>query len=136
MAENTQRLEIVTPEKKLFSGDVRFVVVPGGLGQLGILPNHAALVSSLNIGEVKVQDQEGGKFVKYAVSGGFVEVRNSKVSILADTCEREDMIDCKRAEAAKERAEKRLLEKTPEIDVLRAELALKRAINRLKVANG
>jgi len=130
MAESTQRLEIVTPEKKVFTGDVNFVVVPGELGELGFLPNHAPLMSGLKIGLVRVQ-QEGKPF-KVAVSGGFVEVRGSKVTILADTAEREDQINRERAEEAKERAEKRLSEKTAELDVKRAELALQRALNRLK----
>lgn len=130
MAESTQRLEIVTPEKKVFTGDVSFVVVPGELGELGILPNHAPLVSGLKIGIVRVQ-QEGKPF-KVAISGGFVEVRNNKVTILADTAEREDEIDRERAEAARERAEKRLSEKAADLDLKRAELALQRALNRLK----
>jgi F-type H+-transporting ATPase subunit epsilon len=130
MAESTQRLEIVTPEKKVFSGDVNFVVVPGKLGELGFLPNHAPLMSGLKIGIVRVH-QEGQPF-KVAVSGGFVEVRGSRVTILADTAERSDQIDRERAEAARDRAEKRLTEKTADLDVARAEMALKRALNRLK----
>ncbi len=131
MAESTQRLEIVTPEKKVFTGDVRFVVVPGEAGELGILPNHAPLMSGLKIGVVKVQQQDGKAF-KLAVNGGFVEVRNNKVTILADSAERDDEIDRERAERAKERAERRISEKSAELDLLRAELALKRALNRLK----
>jgi len=130
MAEKTQRLEIVTPEKKVFSEDVRFVVVPGAEGELGILPEHAALMSALKIGVLKIQ-QEGKNF-KMAVSGGFVEVRNSRVTVLADAAESADQIDRDRAEAAKARAEQRLAAKTSDIDVLRAELALQRAINRLR----
>jgi len=132
MAETTERLEIVTPEKKVFSGDVRFVVVPGELGQLGFLANHAPLMSGLKIGLVKVEQE--GKTFKIAVSGGFVEVAKNKITILADTAEREDQIDRDRAEQAKERAEKRLLEKQADLDIKRAELALQRALNRLKAA--
>ncbi|MFZ5597547.1 MAG: F0F1 ATP synthase subunit epsilon [Bacillota bacterium] len=129
MAETTQRLEIVTPEKKVFSGDVRFVVAPGELGQLGFLPNHAPLMSGLKIGLLKVEQE--GKTFKVAVSGGFVEVANNKVTILADTAERDDEIDRERAERARERAEKRLSEKHSDLDIKRAELALQRALNRL-----
>jgi len=131
MAEKTQRLEIVTPERKVYSGDVRFVVVPGVEGELGFLPEHAPLVSALKIGIIRVQPAEGKPF-KVAVSGGFVEVRNSKVSVLASTAEHEDQIDRERAERARERAEQRLAARTPDLDVARAELALKRALNRLK----
>lgn len=130
MAEKTQRLEIVTPEKKVFSEDVRFVVVPGAEGELGVLPEHAALMSALKIGVLKIQ-QEGKNF-KMAISGGFVEVRNSRVTVLADAAESADRIDRDRAEAAKARAEQRLAAKTSDIDVLRAELALQRAINRIR----
>lgn len=130
MAETTQRLEIVTPEKKVFSGDVNFVVAPGELGELGFLPNHAPLMSGLKIGLIRVQRE--GKTFKVAVSGGFVEVRGNKVTVLADTAERDDEIDRDRAEAARERAEKRLSEKAADLDIKRAEMALQRALNRLK----
>ncbi|MFZ5652526.1 MAG: F0F1 ATP synthase subunit epsilon [Bacillota bacterium] len=130
MAETTQRLEIVTPEKKVFSGDVNFVVVPGELGELGFLPNHAPLMSGLKIGLVRVQHE--GKTFKVAVSGGFVEVRGNRVTLLADTAERDESINRDRAEAARERAEKRLSEKTADLDIKRAEMALQRALNRLK----
>lgn len=131
MAEKTQRLEVVTPEKKLFSEDVRFVVVPGVVGELGILPDHVALMSGLKVGVMRVQQE--GKTFKMAVNGGFVEVRNSRVTVLADSAERSDQIDRDRAEAAKTRAEQRLAAKSPDIDVRRAEMALQRALNRLKV---
>lgn len=130
MAETTQRLDIVTPEKKVFTGDVNFVVVPGELGELGFLPNHAPLMSGLKIGLVRVQQE--GKTFKVAVSGGFVEVRGNKVTILADTAEHQELINKDRAESAKERAEKRLSEKNADLDIKRAEMALQRALNRLK----
>jgi F-type H+-transporting ATPase subunit epsilon len=128
--EKLQRLEVVTPERKVYSEDVRFVVVPGSEGELGFLPDHAPLVSALKIGLVRVH--KDGKVLKIAVSGGFVEVRNSRVTILANAAEREDQIDVARAEAAKQRAEQRLAAGGPDIDIARAEAALKRALNRLK----
>ena len=131
MAENTQRLDIVTPERKVLSEDVRFVVVPGAAGELGFLPEHTPLVSALKIGTVRVQ--QDGKEFKIAISGGFVEVKNSRVVILADAAERPDQVDKNRAEAAKTRAEQRIASSSSDIDVARAELALKRAINRLKL---
>lgn len=126
----TIRLEIVTPAKKVFSEDVSFIVAPGSLGELGILPDHAPLVSSLTIGVLryKQDDQE----YKVAISGGFLEVKNNKAVVLATTAERPEDIDAERAQEAKKRAEDRLANKG-EIDVTRAEAALKRAINRLKV---
>lgn len=130
MSEKTQRLEIVTPEKKAFSENVDFLVAPGSDGELGILPEHAPLITSLNIGIMRVE-QEGKKF-KVVVTGGFMEVRDSKVTVLANSAERAESIDAARAEEAKRRAEERLAAKTPDIDIMRAELALKRALMRLK----
>jgi len=131
MSEKTQRLEVVTPERKVYSEDVDFVVVPGSEGEMGFLPEHAPLVSALKIGLVRVS-KEGKKSLRIAVTGGFVEVKDSLVTILTNAAEREDEIDRNRAEAAKERAEQLLVARTPDIDVARAELALKRALNRLR----
>jgi len=130
--EKLQLLEVVTPERKVYSQEVRFVVVPGSEGELGFLPEHAALVSAVKVGLVRAHHE--GKILKIAVSGGFVEVRSSKVTILANSAEREDQIDAKRAEAAKERAEHRL-QSGGDVDITRAEAALKRAINRLKAVS-
>lgn len=130
MSEKTQRLEIVTPQKKVFSEDVKFLVAPGTDGELGILPEHTPLITSLNIGVLRIQQE--GKNIKVVVSGGFMEVRNSKVTVLATSAERAENIDVARAEAAKQRAEARLAAKGTDLDVLRAELALKRALVRLK----
>lgn len=132
MSDKTQRLEIVTPQRKVFSEDVSFLVAPGTEGELGVLPNHAPLITSLNIGIMRIQ-QEGRTF-KVVVTGGFMEVRDNKVTVLANAAERAEEIDVARAEAARRRAEERLAKKTPDIDVLRAELALKRALTRLKAA--
>lgn len=122
----TQRLDIVTPEKVVFSEEVEFVVAPGVEGELGILPAHAPLVSALKIGVLRVQN--GGENIKMAVTGGFVEVKNSRVVVLADTAERADEIDIERAEAAKQRAEERISSSTPDVDLARAELALQRSL--------
>lgn len=130
MSEKNQRLEIVTPQKKVFSEDVKFLVAPGTDGELGILPEHTPLITSLNIGVLRIQQE--GKNIKVVVSGGFMEVRNSKVTVLATSAERAESIDVARAEAAKQRAEARLAAKGTDLDVLRAELALKRALTRLK----
>jgi F-type H+-transporting ATPase subunit epsilon len=126
----TQRLDIVTPEKVVFSEEVDFVVAPGVEGELGFLPEHAPLVSALKVGVLKVE--QGGKQFKVAIGGGFVEVKNSRVVVLADTAEREDEIDVDRAQEAKKRAEQRLASKGADTDVGRAELALQRALARLK----
>lgn len=134
MSESKQRLEIVTPQRKVFSEDVEFLVAPGADGELGILPSHTPLITSLNVGIMRIE-QDNKKF-RIVVSGGFMEVRNSKVTVLATAAERTEEIDVARAEAAKKRAEDRLASKTPDIDTLRAEMALRRALMRIKAAGG
>ncbi|MCB9250243.1 MAG: F0F1 ATP synthase subunit epsilon [Ignavibacteriales bacterium] len=128
-------LEIITPSKVGYKGEVISVTVPGSKGSFQILYNHAPIISSLEIGEIKIEENESAK-VHYATSGGTLELSNNKIIILAESFERADQIDVKRAEEAKQRAEERLKKKRDEqIDDLRAELALKRAVNRLKEAN-
>jgi len=125
-------VEVVTPERVVYSGQAEMVIARGVQGDLGILPNHMPLVSPLKIAPVRIKT-EGEKEVKMAVSGGFMEVRGDKVTILAETAELPGDIDVDRAKAAKARAEKRLAEKYAELDVLRAERALQRAMARLDV---
>lgn len=130
MAESTIKFEVVTPEKVVFSAGIDSVIVPAALGYLGVLPGHAPLVTGLDIGVIRYKHE--GKTKKMAISGGFMEVVNNHAVILADTAELAETIDAGRAQAAKERAEKRLAERSTDLDLLRAELALKRAVSRLK----
>jgi F-type H+-transporting ATPase subunit epsilon len=122
-------LEIVTPEKQLFSGDVDSVTVPSTTGYLGILPGHAPLLAELGIGEISYQMGERAEYL--FCSWGFVEVLPDRVVLLAQTAELASDIDVKRAEEAKARAEKMLGSKDPSIDFNRAQLELMRAISRL-----
>lgn len=122
-------LEIVTPEKQLFSGDVDSVTVPSTTGYLGILPGHAPLLAQLGIGEISYVIGDRTDFL--FCSWGFVEVLPDRVVILAQAAELASDIDIKRAEEAKSRAEKLLASKDPGIDFAKAELALLRAISRL-----
>jgi F-type H+-transporting ATPase subunit epsilon len=128
----TTRLEIVTAERVVFSEDVDAVIAPGIEGQLGILPHHAPLMTTLMPGELLVR--KGGEELSLAITGGFVEVRPDRIIILADAAERVEEIDVARAEEAKRRAEERLKERAPEVDLLRAEAALRRSLMRLDVA--
>lgn len=130
MADKNITVEIVTPERVVFSEPVDFVVVPGVEGYLGVLPMHTPIVSGIKVGIIKVIT--GDAKTKLSTSGGFLEVNNDKVVILAETAERGDEIDVIRAKAARERAEQRLANRTADIDVARAELALRRALIRLK----
>ncbi len=126
-------LDIVTLKKVAFSEVVTSVNAPGNEGYFSILVNHTPFVSSLKPGVIRVT-RENGETLTFSTSGGFLMTDGKKVILLADAVERPDEIDVSRAQAARERAEKRLAEKTPEIDVDRARLALLRALNRLKVA--
>ncbi|MFD0673719.1 F0F1 ATP synthase subunit epsilon [Cohnella sp. GCM10027633] len=127
---STMRLEIVTPERKVYEQDVNMVVVKGVAGELGILPHHIPLVTPLKIAPVKVK--QGNTDTYIAVHGGFMEVRKDKVVILAEAAELGSDIDVSRARLAKERAERRLAQKQSDLNAARAELALQRAISRLE----
>jgi F-type H+-transporting ATPase subunit epsilon len=128
------RLEIVTGEHEVYSDDVDSVVAPGVDGEMGILPKHAALMTVLQPGELRVT--KGGQEVLMAVTGGFLEVLPHKITILADTAERAEDIDEARAEKARQRAQEYLAAaaRGDQIDVARAQAAMRRASVRLKVA--
>ena len=126
------KLDIVTAEKVVYSEDVDVVVAPGVEGQLGILPHHAPLMTMLKPGELQIK--KGGEESFLAITGGFLEVRPDRIIILADAAERAEEIDAARAEEAKRRAERRLKEHAPGIDMIRASAALQRALVRLEVA--
>lgn len=125
-------LEIVTPERRVYAQEVDMIVVKGSEGELGILPNHIPLVTPLSIAPVRTKNGNNEEMI--AVNGGFMEVRKDKVVILAESAELPGEIDIERAEAAKGRAEQRIAAKQDEIDFRRAEIALQKAMNRLKVA--
>jgi F-type H+-transporting ATPase subunit epsilon len=129
---STLRLEIVTPERKVYEKDVNMVVVKGVAGELGILPQHIPLVTPLKVAPVKAKIDNKEEFI--AVHGGFIEVRKDKVVILAEAAELGADIDVSRARLAKERAERRLAQKQADVNAARAELALQRALSRLETA--
>jgi F-type H+-transporting ATPase subunit epsilon len=128
---NKIRLEIVTPTGSTFDKEVESVTIPGTLGQFQILYNHAPLLSSFEIGVIKIK--ENGNVKRYATSGGTVEVKNNHIIVLAETFESEDEIDVERAKAAYMRAKERLEKRDKTIDIARAESALARALNRLRL---
>ncbi len=133
MEEPIFDFEIVTPFRRVYTGKVKSVVAPGFEGYFGVLARHAPFVSSIKIGEIKVDT--GEEVLYFATSGGFAEVLPRKVTILAETAEEAAEIDLARAEAARERAQKRLSEGRKNWDVERAQAALARALNRIKVAH-
>ena len=123
-------LEIITPEKIIYKDSVDSITVPGTKGMFQVLKDHAPLMSTIEIGVIKLKKNDENTY--FTTAGGTIEVLNNNVLILADSVEVIDDIDIDRAESAKTRAEENLKrKKEKEIDGVRAELALKRAINRI-----
>jgi F-type H+-transporting ATPase subunit epsilon len=131
MAEKLE-LEVVTPDRLVVSETVDIVMANGAWGEFGILPNHIPFLTPLQPGELRYR--KDNKLEYLAVTGGFTEVSKNKVTVLAETAEKAREIDIDRAKRARERAEKRLAQaKAEDIDYARAEMALKKAILRLRV---
>lgn len=129
------RCEIVTQDKSLFEGPADMVIAPGVEGELGILPNHAPLLTNLDFGILRVRYQ--GEEEVFAIAGGILEVRPDLVTVLADVGESIDEIDIARAEEAKERAERYLMEGPPPgtDEYLRIQAALRRSQLRIEAAS-
>src|SRR5919202_4078468 len=127
------QLEVITPERRVFEDEVDMVVIPGSEGMLGILPHHAPLFTSLGAGEMRVK--KGTLDYVFVVFGGFMDVRQDKVTVLTDVAEHAEDIDERRAEEARQRAQQ-ALEAAPDdtAEEQRARAALKRALIRLRVA--
>ena len=127
----TLKLEIVTPESKVYSEDVDMVTLPGIEGEMGIFPMHVPLMTQLSAGEVSVL--KGGQEFFLAVGDGFVEVTGERVSILTDMAIKAENIDESRAEEARKRAEARLAEKLDDSEVASVNAALAHSLAQLKV---
>ncbi|MDR6225519.1 F0F1 ATP synthase subunit epsilon [Desmospora profundinema] len=128
----TMQLDIVTPERKVYSEQVDMVIARAAEGDIGILPHHTPFISPLKISAVKVK--KGEEEFHVAVSGGFLEVHDNQVTLLAETAEMPGEIDVNRAKEAKKRAEQRLQnQKQEDIDFKRAQLSLQRAMIRIRV---
>lgn len=129
---STVLLEVVTPERMLFSEEIGMLFIRTGGGELGILPRHTALAATVKPGVIRVRfPDEHEDFIH--TTGGFLQVLPEKITFLADVAELASQIDLERAERAKERAEQRLNQKDG-VDVARAETALRRALNRIETA--
>ena len=126
-------VEIVTAERIVYSAEgVDEVVAPGSEGEFAVLPQHAAFITTLAPGELRIV--RSGDEEIMAVTGGFFEVRNDRIVILADAAERVEEIDIARAEEARRRAETALLERAEVADLVQTEASLRRALARLRVA--
>ena len=126
------QLEVVSPERRVFTDEVDMVVVPGIDGQLGILPHHTRLITALGTGELRIK--QGGTEQSMLISGGFVEVRPDTVVVMADLAERSDEIDEARAVEARKRAEAELQETSDPVDIARVRAALQTALMRERIA--
>jgi F-type H+-transporting ATPase subunit epsilon len=128
---STFQLDIVSAERHVSSDQVEVLVVPGVEGEMAILPSHSPLLTVLKPGEIRVVKDGEDSFI--AVSGGFMEVMPEKVTILADTAERLDEIDIERAEAALKAAQERIATAPADMDIQRALASLRRSQARVKV---
>lgn len=134
MPERTFTLEIVTPDRVVLSDNtVVSLVVPAVEGYMGIMANHAPIMTELVLGELTVTRDDGSE-THIAGTRGFMEVSGNKATILMDSAEKAEEIDIERAKQALHRAEERISTHKTDLDVVRAETALKRAINRIRVA--
>ena len=130
----TFTLEVITPEQGVYEGPVVSLTVPAEGGSLGVLPNHAALLTPVAIGEVQIVE-ENGEELHLMVSDGFLEVENNRARLLVEVGERADDINEERAQKAEKRARQRLKEShsDSEFDLARAEAALRRALMRQRI---
>lgn len=132
MADRSLHVELRSPDGAVFTGDARSVLLPGSKGSFGVLPRHAPLISSLDVGYTRVRTAAGDH--EFVTGLGFCEVQDDKVLVLVDSAEYVGRIDIPRAEAAAERARERLRQGGPEVDRARAEASLARASMRIKHA--
>ena len=129
---DTLHVEVVTAERELYNGEANLVSAPGSEGRLGILPRHAALLTTLAPGELRIELNDADE--PLFVSGGFLEVSNNAVTVLADIAEHAEEIDEARAEEARRRAEERLADVQSDNERAELQAALERAISRIRVA--
>lgn len=132
MAEKGFPVEVVTPNRVVYAGEVSSLRAPGVEGDFEVLIGHIPFLTALRVGRLTIR--EGGHQVHYAVSGGFVEVLRHRVTVIAESAERAQEIDVERAHQAEMRARQRLAGRAAHVDLVRAQASLSRALNRLKVA--
>ncbi len=133
MAPQPIELEVVTPEKLVLRQTVQAVVLPGTEGSFGVLAGHLAMVTSLKPGMLKVQDENGDTI--YAIGGGYAEIANNKVVVLADTAELAEDIDIEVAQKERARAVAQLKSGIHGAELDQVEISLKKALARLSVAD-
>ncbi|HHU61548.1 MAG TPA: F0F1 ATP synthase subunit epsilon [Natronincola sp.] len=130
----TFQFEVVTQERTVVLADVEHVLLPGEDGKFGVLAGHLPIMAALTIGVLEFGPLQG-KRRKIALGGGFMEMNNNRLTVMANTAELAENIDVLRARQAKERAEQRIAGQKADVDFSRAKLALRKALLRLEVAN-
>lgn len=130
---DTMKLQVITPDRQFYDGDTTMVELTTAEGNIGIYPNHIPLTAMVAPGIMKIHEE--GTTREAALHSGFITIMPDLVTILAETVEWPDEIDYGRAEESKKRAERRLASAVGDIDLLRAELALKRSLVRLGLKN-
>ena len=131
MAE-TINIFIMTPERTLLQGEAEMIFAPGTAGEFGVFPKHQNMLTPLDIGELRVTMKEN-EIQRFAIHSGFLEVSEGAVTVLADTAEPADEIDIERAQQSEKRATKRLEAQQEKFDIMRAKLALQRALARMQI---
>lgn len=129
---NTFYLEIITPERKFFTGDVETIILKTPEGEIGILKDHMPMIAAVAIGPLRML--KDGEWLEAVLSQGFMEIMRDKTVILCDTAEWPNEIDINRARAAEERARERLQNQLSRIEYMQSQAALQRALTRLKVS--
>ena len=131
-ANNTFEVEIITPDRVFYTGEASMIEFTTASGEIGVYKNHIPMTTVLAPGMVTIHEVDGERIA--AVHAGFAEILGEKVTLLAEVAEWPNEIDVNRAEAAKERAEGRIQQKDENVDVKRAEYALRKALTRIDVA--
>ncbi len=134
MAASSFELKVLSPSRQLMAIRATAITLPGTLGYMTILPDHAAMIAELDIGEVVVLSSDAGDNERFFIAGGYVEVENNQVNVLADVIEKAQEIDAGRAEQALKRASERLSQLETSLDLERANRSLKRAETRVFIA--
>ncbi len=124
-------VDVVSTERSIFSGEARFVEVPGAQGELGVLPGHTPLLTGVRPGTVRIEAADGSETYLY-IAGGFVEIQPDRVTVLADTAMRADSLDHARAERAREEAQALLEQQSGDIDYAKAQAELAEAVAQLQ----
>jgi F-type H+-transporting ATPase subunit epsilon len=128
---STFNIEILTPEKKFFSGEVEMIILKTTEGEMGVLAGHTPMVVAVAVGPIRIK--KDNDWLEAVLTEGFMEVKQDKTVILTDTAEWPNEIDINRAKSAKERAEERLQRQLSQVETMRSRVALARALARLKI---